>query len=145
MKSDSMRQLPSINALRAFHAAARCLSFTRAAQELNVTQGAVSHQVKGLEDILGVKLFRRIRQRLQLTEHGKGYLPFVREALDLLHAGNDYLTASQQSGVLTVSVSPNFAAKWLIHRLGDFIAANPDTELRISASMAHVDFSRSDY
>ncbi len=136
--------LPSITALRAFHVSARCLSFTRAAQELNVTQGAVSHQVKGLEDLLGIKLFLRIRQRLQLTEQGKGYLPFVREALDVLHAGNDYLASSQQSGVLTVSVSPNFAAKWLVHRLGDFIAGHPDIELRISASLQHVDFSRSD-
>lgn len=139
-----MRHLPSINALRAFHASARCLSFTQAARELNVTQGAISHQVKGLEDILGVKLFLRIKQRLQLTEQGKGYLPFVREALDLLQAGNDFLTSSDQSGVLTVSVSPNFASKWLVHRLGDFIAAHPDIELRVSASMQHIDIGRSD-
>jgi len=139
-----VRHLPSINALRAFHASARCLSFTQAARELNVTQGAISHQVKGLEDILGVKLFLRIKQRLQLTEQGKGYLPFVREALDLLQAGNDFLTSSDQSGVLTVSVSPNFASKWLVHRLGDFIAAHPDIELRVSASMQHIDIGRSD-
>jgi LysR family glycine cleavage system transcriptional activator len=139
-----MRHIPSINALRAFQASARCLSFTQAAEELNVTQGAVSHQVKGLEDQLGVKLFLRIKQRLQLTEQGKGYLPFVREALDMLLAGNDYLDADQKSGVLTVSVSPNFASKWLVHRLGEFIEAHPDIELRISASMQHVDFGRSD-
>ena len=141
---ESMRHLPSMNALRAFHTSSRCLSFTRAAQELNVTQGAVSHQVKGLEELLGVKLFHRIRQRLQLTEQGKGYLPFVREALDLLQAGNDYLAASYQSGVLTVSVSPNFAGKWLVHRLGEFISTHADIELRISASMQHVEFGHSD-
>lgn len=139
-----MRHLPSINALRAFHTSARCLSFTQAARELNVTQGAISHQVKGLEDILGVELFLRVKQRLQLTQQGKGYLPFVREALDLLQAGNDFLSASDQSGVLTVSVSPNFASKWLVHRLGDFITAHPDIELRVSASMQHVDIGRSD-
>jgi LysR family transcriptional regulator, glycine cleavage system transcriptional activator len=139
-----MRYLPSINALRAFQASARSLSFTKAARELNVTQGAVSHQVKGLEERLGVKLFLRIRQRLQLTEAGKGYLPFVREALDLLQAGNDYLDASEKSGVLTVSVSPNFASKWLVPRLGDFLTAHPEIELRISASMQHVDLARSD-
>ncbi len=139
-----MRHLPSINALRAFHSSARCLSFTKAARELSVTQGAVSHQVKGLEENLGVKLFLRIKQRLQLTEAGKGYLPFVREALDLLQAGNDYLEGSEKSGVLTVSVSPNFASKWLVPRLGDFIAAHPEIELRIGASMKHVDLGRSD-
>lgn len=144
MKYGVMKHLPSINALRAFQASARYLSFTHAAQELNVTQGAVSHQIKGLEDLMGIKLFLRVRQRLQLTEQGKGYLPFVREALDLLQAGNDYLNASDQSGVLTVSVSPNFASKWLVHRMGEFIAAHPDIELRISASMQHVDFARSD-
>ncbi len=144
MKFDFMRHIPSINALRAFQSSARCLSFTRAAAELNVTQGAVSHQVKGLEDMLGVKLFLRIRQRLQLTEQGKGYLPFVREALDILIAGNDYLDADQNSGVLTVSVSPNFASKWLVHRLGEFIGSHPEIELRISASMQHVDFARTD-
>ncbi|MBC8445492.1 MAG: LysR family transcriptional regulator [Rhodospirillaceae bacterium] len=139
-----MRFLPSINALRAFQASARSLSFTKAALELNVTQGAVSHQVKGLEDRLGVKLFLRVRQRLQLTQQGKGYLPFVRQALDLLEAGNAYLETNEKSGILTVSVSPNFATKWLVPRLGDFIATHPEIELRISASTQHVDLARSD-
>ncbi len=139
-----MRYLPSTNALRAFQTSARCLSFTRAAEELNVTQGAVSHQVKGLEELLGVKLFHRVRQRLQLTEHGKGYLPFVREALDLLQAGNDHIAQSYLGGVLTVSVSPNFAGKWLVHRLGEFISTHPEIELRISASMQHIEFGYTD-
>lgn len=139
-----MKHLPSINSLRAFQASARCLSFTRAAEELNVTQGAISHQVKGLEEMIGSKLFLRVKQRLQLTEQGKGYLPFVREALDLLHAGNDYLSSNDQSGILTVTASPNFASKWLVHRLGKFIETHPDIELRISASMQHIEFGRSD-
>ena len=141
--SDSER-LPQISALRSFEVAARCLSFTRAAQELHVTQGAVSHQVKGLEDLLGVKLFHRERQRLRLTESGSAYLPFVREAIDRLRAGHEFLASRADSGVLTVSVSPNFAAKWLVHRLGDFIVGHPEIDLRISASIDHIDFASND-
>lgn len=139
-----MDRLPQISALRAFEVAARCLSFTQAARELNVTQGAVSHQVKGLEELLGVKLFHRERQRLRLTDNGLGYLPFVREAIDRLKAGADYLNARENSGVLTVSVSPNFAAKWLVNRMGDFNRNAPDIDLRITASMDHVDFDSND-
>ena len=139
-----MRDLPSTMALRAFEVSARTLSFTEAARELNLTQGAISHQVKNLEEQLGVKLFHRDRQRLRLSDDGTAYLPFVREAVDRLRAGAEFLTAREDSGVLTVSVSPNFAAKWLVHRLGDFIAGHPEIDLRISASMDHVDFARND-
>lgn len=139
-----MERLPQITALRAFEVAARCLSFTQAARELNVTQGAVSHQVKGLEELLGVKLFHRERQRLRLTDNGQGYLPFVREAIDRLKAGADFLSARESSGVLTVSVSPNFAAKWLVNRMGAFNRSAPDIDLRITASMRHVDFDSND-
>lgn len=139
-----MDRLPQISALRAFEVAARCLSFTQAARELNVTQGAVSHQVKGLEELLGVKLFHRERQRLRLTDNGRGYLPFVREAIDRLKAGADYLSARENSGILTVSVSPNFAAKWLVNRMGAFNRSAPDIDLRITASMEHVDFDSND-
>lgn len=139
-----MRELPSTMALRAFEVSARTLSFTAAARELNLTQGAISHQVKNLEEQLGAKLFHRDRQRLRLSDAGSGYLPFVREAVDRLRAGAEFLSAREDSGILTVSVSPNFAAKWLVHRLGDFIAGHPDIDLRISASMEHVDFARND-
>lgn len=139
-----LNRLPQISALRSFEVAARCLSFTRAAEELNVTQGAVSHQVKGLEDLLGVKLFHRERQRLRLTESGTAYLPFVREAIERLRAGQEFLASRADSGVLTVSVSPNFASKWLVHRLGDFIVGHPDIDLRISASIDHIDFASND-
>ncbi|MCJ8298994.1 MAG: LysR family transcriptional regulator, partial [Pseudomonadales bacterium] len=74
-----MQHLPSINALRSFQLSARCLSFTQAARELHVTQGAVSHQVKALEELLGVALFLRVKQKLQLTEQGRGYLAYVSE------------------------------------------------------------------
>ena len=139
-----MERLPQITALRSFEVAARCMSFTQAARELNVTQGAVSHQVKGLEKLLGVRLFHRERQRLRLTDAGTGYLPFVREAIDRLKAGADYLDARENSGVLTVSVSPNFAAKWLVNRLGVFSASHPEIDLRVTASLQHVDFNSKD-
>ena len=127
-----LRRLPPLNALKAFEAAARSESFTRAAEELNVTQGAVSHQVKALEEILGVKLFNRERQRLVITEAGREYLAVVRDALDRIAMGTERLVQRQTSGVLTVSMSPDFAAKWLVHRLGRFAEAHPDIDLRVS-------------
>src|SRR5437016_5311281 len=103
------RRLPPLNALKAFEAAARHESFTRAAEELFVTQGAVSHQVKALEAELGVKLFIRERQRLAITEAGRQYLAVVRDALDRIAVGTERLLERQNSGVLTVSTSPDFA------------------------------------
>lgn len=138
------RRLPSLNALKAFEAAARHGSFTSAADELHVTQGAVSHQVKALELELGLKLFNRERQRLVITEAGRSYLDVVRDAFDRLSFGTERLLQRQSAGVLTVSVSPNFASKWLVHRLGRFAAAHPGIDLRISAALQHVDFARED-
>src|SRR5882724_1912162 len=136
------RRLPSLNALKAFEASARHESFTRAAEELSVTQGAVSQQVKALEAELGVKLFNRERQRLVITEAGRGYLEVVRDALDRIAAGTERLLQRQSAGSLTVSTSPNFASKWLVHRLGRFGEAHPGIDLRVSASLHHVDFAR---
>ncbi len=138
------RRLPQLNALKAFEAAARHVSFTRAAEELCVTQGAVSHQVKALETELGVKLFNRERQRLIITDAGCDYLSVVRDALDRIAIGTERLLQRQSSGMLTVSTSPDFAAKWLVHRLGRFAEAHPDIDLRVSATMHHVDFARED-
>lgn len=138
-----MRQrLPPLNALKAFEAAARHESFTRAASELFVTQGAVSHQVKALEQELGLKLFNRERQRLIITEAGRDYLNVVRDAFDRIAVGTEQLLQRQNSGVLTVSTSPDFAAKWLVHRLGHFVEAHSEIDLRVSASLHHVDFAR---
>ena len=139
-----LRRLPPLNALKAFEAAARSESFTRAAQELSVTQGAVSHQVKALEATLGIKLFSRERQRLVITEAGREYLAVIRDALDRIAVGTERLVQRQSSGVLTVSTSPDFAAKWLVHRLGRFAESHPDIDLRISATSHHVDFARED-
>jgi LysR family glycine cleavage system transcriptional activator len=138
------RRLPQLNALKAFEAAARHVSFTRAAEELCVTQGAVSHQVKALEAELGIKLFNRERQQLIITDAGRDYLGVVRDALDRLAMGTERLVQRQSSGMLTVSTSPDFAAKWLVHRLGRFAEAHPAIDLRVSATMHHVDFARED-
>jgi LysR family glycine cleavage system transcriptional activator len=138
------RRLPSLNALRAFEAAARHLSLTKAADELAVTPGALSHQIKALEARLGAKLFQRTARGLAFTDLGRDYLPVVRDAFDRLAAGTDTLFGSAQAATLTLSVSPNFAAKWLVPRLGRFAAAHPAIDLRIAASTEHVDFAASD-
>ena len=138
------RRLPTLNALKAFEAAARHESFTRAAEELFVTQGAVSHQVKALEAELGLKLFNRERQRLVITEAGRAYLLVVRDAFDRIADGTERLLQRQRGGSLVVSTSPNFAAKWLVHRLGRFAAAHSGIDLTVNASRQHVDFARED-
>lgn len=138
------RRLPPLNGLKAFEAAARSESFTRAAAELNVTQGAVSHQVKALEDTLGLKLFHRERQRLILTEAGRDYLAVICDALDQIAAGTERLLRRQESGALTVSTSPDFAAKWLVNRLSRFAEKHPGVDLRVSAATHYVDFARDD-
>lgn len=137
------RRLPPLNGLKAFEAAARSESFTRAAEELNVTQGAISHQVKALEDRLGLKLFHRERQRLILTEAGRDYLAVIRDALDQIAVGTERLL-QRKRGVLTVSTSPDFAAKWLVNRLSRLSEKHPDVDLRVSATSYYVDFARDD-
>ena len=144
MEADLRRSLPQLNALRSFEAAARHQSFTRAADELCVTQGAVSHQVKALETALGLKLFNRERQGLVITNAGHDYLAVVRDAFDRIALGTDRLLQRQHSGVITVSTSPDFAAKWLVSRLGRFTEAHPEIELKVSATTHHVDFACED-
>jgi LysR family glycine cleavage system transcriptional activator len=138
------RRLPPLNGLKAFEAAARSESFTRAAEELNVTQGAVSQQVKALEDALGLKLFDRERQRLILTEAGRNYLFAIRDALDQIAVATQRLLQRQESGVLTISTSPDFAAKWLVNRLSRLAEKHPDMDLRVSATTHYADFARDD-
>ena len=139
------RQLPSLNALKAFEATARHESVTKAAHELCVTQGAISQQVKALEVELGVRLFARERQRLSITDAGRTYLEVVRDAFDRISMGTERILERQKSGVLTLTTSPDFAAKWLVNRLGRFSEAHPDIDLRVSASLHHVDFAREDF
>jgi LysR family glycine cleavage system transcriptional activator len=133
---------PSISSVRAFEAAGRLLSFTRAAEELNVTQSAVSHGVRDLEERFGLPLFVREGRNLSLTDAGRLYLPFAAEAVGRLRMGERALLDPQRRArVLTVSVSPSFAAKWLAPRLAAFSSEHSDLDLHISANPQHVDFS----
>ena len=132
----------SIASLRAFEAASRLLNFTAAGAELGVTQSAVSHSIREIESRLSVSLFRREGRRLDLTDAGKLYAAFVRQALAKLRAGDLAVTnPAKRSRILTVSVSPSFAAKWLGPRIGEFAARHPDLDLRVSATAQHVDFA----
>ena len=136
------RRLPPLNALRAFEAAARHLSFTLAAAELNVTQAAVSHQVRGLEDWLGLPLFRRLARALVLTEAGQLLYPEVHEALERLAAVVNRVQRQDQEGVLTVTTMDSFAVSWLVPRLGRFRQAHPDIDVRLMMADRMVDLAR---
>ena len=136
------RRLPPLSSLRAFEAAARHLSFTRAANELHVTQAAVSHQVKSLEEWLGLKLFRRQNRNVFLTEAGQAYLPAVRDAFDGLAEATRRLRQRGGESKLTVTVTLSFAAKWLMPRLGRFRRLHPEIEFRIDATDRNVDLGR---
>ena len=133
-------RLPSLNGLRAFEAAARHLSFTRAASELNVTQTAISHQIRRLEQELGVRLFLRQNRALQLTAEARDYLPGIRAAFNDLRLATDRLTRRGHDNVLTVSTLASFAAKWLLPRLSDFQDSHPAIDVRITTSTALIDF-----
>jgi LysR family glycine cleavage system transcriptional activator len=135
------RRLPPLNAIRAFEAAARHGSFTKAAFELHVTQGAVSHQVKLLEQWLGMPLFERFGHSLTLTAQGRSYLPALGKALDAVASATERLGAGVLAGPLRVTVLPSFASKWLMPRLGTFQAQYPAIDLHISTSAELHDFS----
>jgi LysR family glycine cleavage system transcriptional activator len=138
------RRLPPLSALRAFEAAARHLSFTRAAAELGVTQAAISHQVKLLEDQLGQPLFRRLTRRLLLTDAGQTLWPGVRDGFDRLAQAVQKVQASGDSGVLTLSLTVSFAARWLVPRLGGFLKAHPEIDVKLTTTDRMVDFARED-
>jgi LysR family glycine cleavage system transcriptional activator len=135
-------RLPSLNGLRAFEAAARHLSFTQAASELNVTQTAISHQIRRLEEELGVRLFVRQNRALALTAEARDYLPGVRAAFNDLRLATDRLLRRDDDKVLTVSTIASLAAKWLLPRLTDFQEAHPGIDVRITTSTSLVDFQR---
>lgn len=135
------RRLPPLNALRAFEAAARHLNFSRAADELAVTPGAVSQQIQNLEDYIGAALFKRTPKGLLLTDGAQTALPALREAFDRLAEAASLLTAGPDGRRLTVSVAPSFAAKWLMPRLGRFEEAYPNVDVWISAGLELVDFN----
>jgi LysR family glycine cleavage system transcriptional activator len=135
------RRLPPLNALRAFEAGARHLSFTKAAEELHVTQAAVSHQVKALEEYLGVALFRRMTRQIALTEAGRALVPVLSESFDQIAAAAEALRERPESRTLTVTLTPAFGSKWLAGRLGRFWTGHPEIDLRLHHTVTSVDFA----
>ncbi|MGK9169887.1 transcriptional regulator GcvA [Inquilinus limosus] len=136
------RRLPPLNGIRAFEAAARHESFTRAAEELAVTQAAVSQQVRRLEDWLGTKLFHRTEGGLELTEVGRSYLPVLRDAFDAIAEATSRIRPPPHSGILTVSSMPSFIRKWLVSRMPLFAEQHPEIDVNLDAEARLVDFAR---
>ncbi|MEO0878228.1 MAG: transcriptional regulator GcvA [Pseudomonadota bacterium] len=139
-----MSRLPPLNALRVFESAARHLSFTKAAEELHVTPGAVSQQIKTLEEFIGARVFRREKRALLLTDEAQASLPVLREGFDKLAEAGAILMRKSDSGRLTVSMAPSLAAKWLVPRLDDFRESHPEIDVWVSADMDVVDFAVDD-
>ena len=133
--------MPPLSALRAFEAAARHLSLTNAARELHVTPGALSHQIRGLEELLGMKLFERKVRAIALTAAGKQLYPGLQAGFGHIREAVESLQAGAQPNVLVVSTSPGLTSKWLAPRLYRFAAAHPDVDVRISSSVANANFS----
>ena len=138
-----IRRLPPLNALRVFEAAARNDSFVDAADELSVTASAVSHQIKTLEQFLGVVLFKRNKRKVQLTPLGEQYLVSIKYALDEIAVATQRLLANTETDIVTISVAPNFLTRWLMPRMQRFQEKFPDVELQISASTGLIDFNKS--
>jgi LysR family glycine cleavage system transcriptional activator len=137
--------LPPLSALRAFEAAARLQSFSKAADELNVTPAAISHQIAALEADLGVSLFNRRNRAVELTSSARVLLPGLSEAFGGIQASVRRLRSHNDTGMLTVTASPSFAGKWLVQRLHRFQEQHPDIDVRISATDALVDLTRGDF
>lgn len=126
-------RLPPLNALKAFEASARQLSFTKAAEELFVTQAAISHQIKSLEEHLGLKLFMRKNRALLLTEEGQSYFLDIKDIFTSLYEATEKLLARGSKGAITVSLQPSFAIQWLVPRLTSFSLQHPEIDVRIKA------------
>ncbi|MFT5573341.1 MAG: LysR family glycine cleavage system transcriptional activator [Cryomorphaceae bacterium] len=139
LKLDS-RTLPSLNALRAFEAAARHLSFKTAAQELNVSQSAVSHQIKALEESLGLTLFIRRPREVELTLNGQHYYPILRDAFDRIADATELMLGNRSQAILTVQVYSTFTIHWLLPRLASFQLELPDIQVRLHTSQTNTDF-----
>ena len=139
-----MRRLPPLNSIRAFEATARHLSFSKAADELNVTPGAVSQQVKVLEDYLNLKLFKRKNRLILLTDEAQICLPLLSDGLDKLAQGIDVIREQSDEKPLTITASPTFASRWLMPRLTSFRHEFPEIDVRIDASNTLVDLVNDD-
>jgi LysR family glycine cleavage system transcriptional activator len=140
-----MRKLPPLNAVRAFEVAARHVSFTKAATELNVTHGAVSRQVARLEEWLGVPLFQRSSSQLTLTEAGRGYLTEASAALDRLALASMYLAQQAAPTALRVNAPPTFTMRWLIARMSGFQRRRAEVEVRLTTGLTPVNFTDNAY
>ncbi len=140
--SDRSNRLPPLKALQAFEAAARHLSFKMAAEELCVTPTAISHQVKALEDCLGVKLFHCLTRSLRLTGEGDAYARLVIQGFQKLSEASTVLGSDEIKGELVVSTTTSFAGQWLAHRLPDFLSEYPGLSVRILSSDTVSDFAR---
>jgi LysR family glycine cleavage system transcriptional activator len=138
------RRLPSLNALRAFEVAARHMSFKTAAEELNVSQSAVSHQVKALEDNLGIALFARKTRAVELTRKGKLYYPILRNAFDTIAEGTAMILEEKSVAVLTVQVYSTFTMRWLLPRLARFQNSNENVQVRLHTAQLDVNFEQND-
>jgi len=136
------QKLPPLTTLKAFKVAAHTLSFTETARELNVTQAAISHQIKALESFLDNPLFSRGNRSLALTEAGKRFQPYVDQMFAILQQGTEQIVQLDELPTLTVSVLPSFAARWLVPRLGQFIKAHPDIDFRLAPSSTLTNFTR---
>lgn len=135
------RPLPPLNALKAFEATARHLSFSKAAEELHVTPAALSHQIRGLEDLLGLKLFHRKARSIELTAGARLMYPGVRTAFESLRAAVEQLDRAREDRILVVSASPGLTAKWLVPRIYRFMEQHPEVDTRISASANYSNFT----
>ncbi|WP_433948473.1 transcriptional regulator GcvA [Brevundimonas diminuta] len=134
-------RIPPLNALKAFEAAARRLNITRAAEELSVTPGAISQQIRILEEHAGAPLFHREGRQIALTELGAELYPLLRDGFDYLKRAGDLLYRPDRRHALAVSVPPSFASKWLAPRIARFTAAHPEIEVWMSADMRLADVS----
>ena len=139
---EALTRLPPLNALRAFETAARHLSFAVAAKELHVTPAAISHQVKGLEDYLGQRLFRRLKRGLELTRAGQVLLPKLSEGFERMADAVEDMRSIEEEGALAVSAATSFATRWLAPRLHRFVSAHPDLDVRINAGTRLIDPSK---
>ena len=144
-KFKSVERLPPLNALRAFVAAASYLSFATAARELHVTPAAISHQIKGLEEHLGLRLFRRLTRGLELTRAGQALLPKLREGFCRLGEALDEMRATEAPGTLAVSAATSFATRWLAPRLHRFVSAHPELDVQINASTRLIDPKKDEF
>ena len=139
-----MKRLPPLKSLQAFEAAGRHLSFTEAARELSVTPGAISQQIRMLEDFLETMLFRRLNRSISLTADGQIFLPLISNGFEQFNEAVSMLGQKRSEGPLTITSAPSFVSKWLIPRLAKFKAAHPGIDVRIDTSDRLVDFKHED-